>query len=246
MRIDISDEKARAYVTRHFWTPDALAAAVGVAWSRLQALIAAGVAPGAIYARDPAHGWWSALGGWVGDPDASHHYDEDAEIWLSPWTVWPLRRACLIGAGGAPDHLLAKAERDRFGLEFIDALSRVSAAPIAFPHCFTSSGKVHAEHAVRQAGEEWASWLDGGYAVCLRAFTGASCVKKESLGGLLKRHIADPVAWPMTPAESLDACAKLSALILPFAPWERPTGTPGRTIDVIVERFGLGAERPYD
>jgi hypothetical protein len=244
MPSEIFDRAARAYVERHFWTPEALSHAVGVPWERLEILIKARVAPGAVYARDPQGGWWSALGGWV-DGDGPALPEPLAEVWLSPWTAWAFRRAVLAAADGVSDEACARLEFGRFGLQFASALARIPSARAAFPDCFYDDGRVDPGNAALRAEKEWADWLDAGYAVCLKTFTGAACVEKESLGALLKRHVADPVAHPMTRVECLDACATLSGQMLPFAPWERPTGTPGLTIDVILERLGVGAERPY-
>jgi hypothetical protein len=33
--------------------------------------------------------------------------------------------------------------------------------------------------------------------------------------------------------------------MLPFAPWERPVGTPGVTIDRLLRDLSLGGELPY-
>jgi hypothetical protein len=70
-------------------------------------------------------------------------------------------------------------------------------------------------------------------------------VRKESLGAMLKRRVADGGDLSGSAGELLDACAALQQHLLPFAPWERPSGTPGRTIDVIVPALGLGIEQPY-
>lgn len=245
MPSEMFEQAARSYVDRHFWTPEALSRAVGVPWERLEALIEARVAPGLVYAREPQGQWWSALNGWV-ESDGPQFPTPVAEVWLSPWTAWAFRRAVLVSADGVRDEASAQFEFDRFQLQFTDALARIPSAPVAFAECFRDDGQVDSDRAVRRANQEWAAWLAGGYAVCLRAFTGATCVEKESLGALLKRHIADPANHPMTDVECIDTCGKLARLILPFAPWERPTGTPGRTIDVILERLGAGAEHPYD
>lgn len=243
MQTEPFDQAARAYVEAHFWTLPELAEAVAAPSSRVLELIAAGVAPGVIYARDPQRGWWSALAGWVGgdgDPPG-----DEAETWFSPWTVWALRHAQLAAREGLTDVAIARRAAEAFGQTFARALTDFAPARIAFAHCFDSQGRVDPARAATAADSEWRSWLGGGYAVCLRAFTGETCVKKESLGAQLKRHVADPEAWPMSADEALDACAGLAQLILPFAPWERPTGTPGRTIDVLLAQHALGCERPY-
>lgn len=243
MQTEKFDRAASAYVEAHFWTLPALAEAVDAPPSRVLELTKAGVAPGAIYARDPARGWWSALGGWAdGGGDAP---GGEAEAWFSPATVWDLRRARLAERESRSDAEIAQHAAEDFARAFTTALEAFAPAQIAFADCFDGSGRVEAVAAAARAKTEWESWLRGGYAVCLRAFSGETCVRKEALGALLKRHVADPGAWPMPAAEALDACAALAQLILPFAPWERPTGTPGRTLDVLLARHRLGRERPY-
>lgn len=244
MQTEPFDAAARAYVEAHFWTLEALAEATGLEPRRVLELITAGIAPGPVYRRDPQRGWWSALAGWVDGGDGAP--DDGAEAWFSPGAVWGLRSARLAEREGVPDAAIARRAAEAFGRTFAAALAAFEPARIAFPDCFDAEGHVERTAAETQAEMEWSSWLRGGYAVCLGAFTGETCVRKESLGALLKRHVADPDAWPMTPAEALEACAALAALMLPFAPWERPVGTPGRTIDALLTRHALGRERPYD
>lgn len=244
MQTEPFDTAARAYVEAHFWTLEALAEAAGLTPELVEALIAVGIAPGPIYRCDPTQGWWSALAGWVDGSEGAP--DGQAEAWFSPWAVWGLRTARLAEREGVPDSESARRAAEAFGREFISALAMVAPARITFPGCFDAEGQVDPAAAAAAADVQWRGWLKGGYAVCLRAFTGETCVRKESLGALLKRHVADPDAWPMTAAASLEACAALAALMLPFAPWERPVGTPGRTIDALLARHALGRERPYD
>ena len=53
------------------------------------------------------------------------------------------------------------------------------------------------------------------------------------LGGLVLLGASTAIAKPR------------SVLILPFAPWQRSTGTPGLTIDRLLSDRKLGSERPY-
>ncbi|WP_339913890.1 DUF6058 family natural product biosynthesis protein [uncultured Brevundimonas sp.] len=244
MQAEPFDTAARAYVAAHFWTPAALAEAAGVEPGRVTELAAAGIIPGPIYRRDPQRGWWSALAGWVDGGDGTP--DAGAEAWVSPWAVWSLRAAQLAGREGVSDAVIARRAQESFGRDFTAALATILPARIAFPDCFDAEGRVDPAMASVAADTQWRGWLRGGYAVCLRAFTGETCVQKESLGALLKRHVSAPDDWPMSAAETLEACAALAALMLPFAPWERPVGTPGRTIDTLLARHALGRERPYD
>lgn len=195
-----------------------------------------------IYAFD-RKGWWSALGGYrsgaVGRPS------DDAERWYSPAAVWGLRRARLALRGGASIAEAAARNRAQFQADFIAALDAVPEAANAFRSCFGADGAVDHAAAEVQAGEEWSAWLKGGYAVCLRIFTGGTCVAKESLAATLKRHIADPASYPMDAGEILALCERLTQLMLPFSPWERPGCTPGVTIDRLLRALSLGCELPY-
>jgi hypothetical protein len=237
-----NDDAIRAYVTAHFWPLDRLAAASDAREAEVAAMIAAGCAPGVIYAFDDG-GWWSALGGYRSG--AAGGPAEDAERWYSPAAAWSLRRARLALRGGASLAEAAAGNRARFQADFADALRAVPEAYHAFPACFRADGSVDEAAAATQASEEWAGWLGGGYAVCLRIFNAATCVIKESLRATLKRHIADPAAWPIDDVDLLTLCERLAQPMLPFAPWERPVGTPGVTIDRLLGDLSLGCEFPF-
>ena len=227
-----ADHDTRLYVERWFWTLDDLAEAVGVTPARVEQLIAAHCAPGPVYAFGD-DGWWSALGA-EGAPPAGEH-------WYSPGAAWGLRQAELAARGGISPTEAAILLRDRFAEAFVLALDRQRHARGAFAACF-SGDAVDPEAARAAAYDEWASWIQGGYGVCLRIFTAETCVAKESLGTWLKAAIAQPghdAVALLTDAEAL------AALLLPFAPWQRATGTPGRTIDRLLSEQRLGDDRPY-
>jgi hypothetical protein len=131
--------------------------------------------------------------------------------------------------------------RDRFAEAFVVALGQQRHARNAFAACF-SGDAVDPEAARAAAHDEWASWIQGGYGVCLRVFTAETCVAKESLGAWLKAAIGE-VGYDA--AAMLADCEALAALLLPFAPWQRATGTPGRTIDRLLYEQRLGDDRPY-
>jgi len=231
------------YVTDWFWPIDRLAQAVGISVSELADLIDAGCGPGAIYAFSSRYGWWSALDGHVdgydGPPPA------EAERWFAPATAWGFCRAVLARRQGAS---LAEAARENqavFVEDFVSALRRFPEARRGFADCFDRTGGIGDTVARAQAAQEWAAWIEGGYAVCLRIFTGETCVRKESLGAWLKAHIADPEGNPMTADQALSMSENLAQLMLPFAPWQRPRCTPGLTIDRLVSDLRLGAELPF-
>jgi hypothetical protein len=224
----------RRYVERWFWTLDALAQSVGSTPDEVAMLIAAGCAPGPIYVQIGGAEWWSALGGTAPPPPG--------ETWYAPGAAWGLRRAILGRRGGATPAQAAAANRARFVRDFVAEVGRVDGAARAFPRCFVD-GQVDGDAAAIVAGEEWGSWIAGGYGVCLGVFSAATCIAKESLGAAIKAALAKGDG---DTAELLDQAEALAGLILPFAPWQRPVGTPGRTIDRLLDEQRLGRERPYD
>ena len=232
----------RHYVSSWFRDAATLAKAVGVATADLGEMTAAGCAPGTIYAFSKEHGWWSALAGHRGGHDGQP--PPDAERWFAPAAVWWLRRAVLARREGASFETAARRNQAVFENEFVAALAQLPEARIAFADCFDANGAIAAA-ASKRAAQEWADWIKGGYAVCLRIFTGETCVRKEALAALLKCHIADPQSCPMTAAEALSACERLAHLMLPFAPWQRPHCTPGVTIDRLLADLDLGREFPF-
>jgi hypothetical protein len=227
-----ADDDARRYVKRWFWTLDDLAEAVGAAPGRVEQLIAAKCAPGPIYAKGPDR-WWSALGADDAPPAGEH--------WYSPGAAWGLRQAELATRGGSSPAEAAAMLRDRFADRFAVALGDQRYARLAFASCF-SGDTIDPDAARAAARDEWASWIQGGYGVCLRVFTAQTCVAKESLGAWLKVAIGEP---DHDAADLLTEAEALAGLLLPFAPWQRPTGTPGRTIDRLLRILRLGDDRPY-
>jgi hypothetical protein len=230
------------YVTDWFWPFDQLARAVGISAHELSDLIDAGCGPGAIYAFSNRHGWWSALDGHVDGHDGPPPME--AGRWFAPAAVWGFRRAVLARRQGASLEEAARRNQALFVDEFIGALERFPEARHGFADCFDRNGLIDAVARAR-AADEWSAWIKGGYAVCLRIFTGETCVRKESLGAWLKAHIADPECHPMTAEEILSVCERLAQLMLPFAPWQRPRCTPGVTIDWLLADLGLGEELPF-
>lgn len=226
------DDDARRYVERWFWTLDNLAEAVGVTPARIEQLIAANCAPGPIYARS-ADSWWSALGADGAAPAGEH--------WFSPGAAWGLRQAELATRSGSSPAEAAAMLLDSFADRFASALGHQRYARLAFATCF-SGDAVDLGAARAAARDEWASWIQGGYGVCLRIFTAETCIAKESLAAWLKAALAEP---DYDAAALLAEAETLAGLLLPFAPWQRPSGTPGRTIDRLLRKQNLGDDRPY-
>ena len=222
------------YVERHFWAIEELADAAGEAVPRIGELIAAGCAPKPVYGVRDGH-WSSALEEGF-DPSA-----QDA-VWHSRGSVWCLRRALAAGRAGASDVEAASLLRRTFAVGFAEALATVEGARLAFPRCFAADA-VDPAAASAAASREWDDWLDGGYGVCLRTFTARNCVAKEALAASLKAALAEGA---YDQGRLLQDAEALADLMLPFAPWQRESGTPGRTIDRLLAEQRLGRERHYE
>ncbi len=80
---------------------------------------------------------------------------------------------------------------------------------------------------------------------CLRRFSGESCVGKEALRARIRLHMDDVPGYRLDDNALFDLVERLESLVLPFAPWQRESGTPGRAIDAPLAMLGLGVELPY-
>lgn len=239
----VSDALAMRYADAWFWDLTTLAAASGLPEENVLALISAGCAPGVIYGRDRDGVWWSALAAANGDAEARP--PANAQCWYSPAATWWLRRAVLqLRAGATPDQA-AQHNRLTFTTEFTVLLRSTEGAPLAYPSCFDANGRVLEDQLASVAASEWADWINGAYGVCLRDFSARTCIQKSSLAALLKAHFAGRLSEVWTDERVIAATQELSALVTPFAPWERATGTPGQTIDVALKHLKLGVDHPY-
>lgn len=236
MRNQTPEHATRIYVARHFWRLSQLAAAAGLEEKEASHLIRAGCAPGPTYAWSGR--WWSALSASRGIDAAEP--PEGAEPFYSRSAAWDLRLARLSMRDGATAEAAADGNRDHFARRFVASLAEFEGAVEAFPSCWRE-GRFDPGAARIAAHKEWASWLQGAYGVCLRLFDARNCIAKETLAARLKRRIAAGAP----PGELLDDAQALAALILPFAPSERASGTPGRTIDALLAQAGLGDDLPY-
>ena len=228
------DHSTMRYLRQHFWTLDQLAAAVGQDNRTVERLIDARCAPGAIYVLD-GDVCWSAL-----DRD-DRSAPPPGERWYSRAAAWHLRRVLAAARDGISYEQLAARIRLKFGLEFSAALEMVPGAAAAFPACFEGSA-VRRAAAAATADREWEAWLDGGYGVCLRIFNGLTCVAKEAIAHAMKTALESS---DYDTEHMLGLGEHLSSLILPFAPWQRPSCTPGRTIDRLLSEQDLGNELPH-
>jgi hypothetical protein len=236
-------KKALRYMKNWFCQIDMVAEVVGVETKQIQQMIDAKCIPGAVYGFSRHTGWWSALGAFVGNLPAQP--PPEAQVWLSPAIVWWARRTVVLGRSGHNLAQIASMYQQGFVDEFAQALQQIEGAEFAKPDCFSRDGTLHVKNAREEAAQEWNGWTSGAYAVCLRNFTAQTCLRKEVLGAMIKRHFEQEGAGLYTEEELICMAQELEALITPFAPWERLTGTPGKTIDLNLQKFGLGVAFPY-
>jgi hypothetical protein len=225
-----------AYVQRWFLPPELFCRQIGAAPDLVEKLIDAGAMPGPIYAEHDG-AWWSALGATEPPPPGGRCY--------APAALWWGRRAMLSLKQGRSIDEAAARNRTHFIAAFVRALAEEPLALVAFPDAFPDE-RLDAGAAARCAVPEWESWIRGGYAVCLRRFSGESCVRKESLGKRIRLHMDRVPGYHLDDDSLFDLVERLESLVLPFAPWQRDVGTPGRAIDGPLAQLGLGIELPYE
>ncbi|MEW5686182.1 MAG: DUF6058 family natural product biosynthesis protein [Pseudomonadota bacterium] len=228
---DTSLSAARAYVTRVCWPAHDLAAGVGISEADLRALDAAGVVPAPTY-RVGREGVESAIGR-IGEAGA------DARGWFGPAVVVWLRRA-VVAAEQVSLSRLGDALAEDLTNDLVAVLD--ASAADAMIHGWTDlfrDGRCDPAAARAYVTQEWPAWMAGAWAVCLRRFDGRHLVIKEVERRRISGLLETGVATAMERLSLLDAMARLDAILLPFAPHERPTGTPGQFIDEPARRFGL-------
>lgn len=233
----LAAENLRAYADTHFLTLPAFLEASGLDATLFAALVEARALPGPIYRlwRDGTS--WSPIGGWVGTPrDATAKAE-----WFSPAaTVWA-RRATLMARSGATPEAIAQRFHEAFAADFAREIAENPFTRFGYPELLANAAAPGLLPATTKS--EWDAWINGGYAVCLRRFDARHLVVKNAQA-LRIRHITDEGRKPaLSPAEILDlldAIEQLDAVMLPFAPHQRPHGTPGKWIDAILARYDLG------
>ena len=238
-----SGAQTEVYVRSWFLPFATLVRQSGGTAQQIEALLVAGAAPGAIYARRSDGSWWSALDAFRGHGSAEP--PAQSEGWYTPAALYWLRRALLALRESASPTEAAERNREAFLGQFIDALKTEALAPSNYPEAFSDAEMIDIEAARRVGATEWDYWLSGAYAVCLRSFTGETCVTKESLAKAVKAELAADERT-MSDFALLDVVERLNSVMIPFAPSERPLCTPGVTVDRVLELLELGREEPYD
>lgn len=239
--IETEYEAAAAYVAAHCVPAGELAARVGVSPARLAELDAAKVLPAPTY-RVGRRSVISAIRA-LGEPEA------DAAGWYGVAVVDWLRRAATL-LETTPPGWLKEAMADWLAQDLRAELQAQAADAAAFgwAEMFGADGACGLKAVRGYVDGEWRGWMLGGWAVCLRRFDGRHLAVKE----IERRRIAaltgqggKPLLEPGERLAVVDAMRRLDAVLLPFAPHERPHGTPGIFLDEPARRYGLPWTPPF-
>ncbi|CAN7596237.1 DUF6058 family natural product biosynthesis protein [Devosia sp. LjRoot16] len=224
----------QSYVERHFVELAELADRAGADMATVAGLVAAGAAPEPSYRIWPNGAFSSPIGGAHGGEPQGLPTD-----WYAPAAVWWIRRA--LGMSLAPAEIAQRFAAD-FVVEFVTQLSALSDGQLAYPDVYVG-GVLSRDAAAALAAAEWADWINGGYGVCLRHWSAADAIAKMLQRGRIIALTNGATRETLSPSDRLallEALERLEAVILPFAPHQRPSGTPGLWIDRILKRYGLG------
>ncbi len=225
--------RARAYVEATATPRESLAAASGISERDLAAIEAAGALPNPTYVifvnavRSPIRT--------LGEPTD----DGGAEYYCPAVLSW-LRRAALIWPS---EPGLSERLKSWFAGSLRNALQAqaTAARQFAWSHLFGANGAISEAALEQEAGSLHANWMNGGWAVCLRRWNGDHVVTKDLERARIGALTQDAMRELNTEErlQLLDAIERLDSVILPFAPHERPHGTPGLFIDRMRERYGV-------
>lgn len=197
----------------------------------LRTLVAAGVVPGPVYRLDEVGNIWSALGAYLegeAAPRIKFHL-----AWYTPAAAYWVRAAKLDREIAVAD--ISKQYKKDFAEDYAYAIVNLNA-----------DLKPYGEQ-IENAEQSWDAWIRGAYAVCMRSFS-ADAVVEKLVRRMRAREFLGLGVQNLTSMERkvfLRDLSRLSTLLTPFSPFERPTGTPGTLIDKGLEALGLGTENPF-
>jgi hypothetical protein len=225
--------RSRAYVEAIATPRDTLAAASGVSERALADIEAAGALPAPTYVlfdnaiRSPIRV--------LGEPP-----EDGGRAFYCPPVVHWLRRAKLIGADRKD--VLPRLEA-WFADDFAAALRAQAqdARQFAWAHLFDATGEIAPDALAAQVQILHQEWMNGGWAVCLRRWNGHHVVTKDLERARIGALTGD-AARDLNAADRqtlFNAIERLDSVMLPFAPHERPHGTPGLFVDRMRERYGV-------
>lgn len=227
------------YLERYFLSQDQFTNAANISLEQFNALIKAKAMPGPIYKLWENGAVWSPIGGQHGNPD----FEQPVSTWYTYAALWPARQAKIVmeRESLSPDQVAAMLERE-FAEDFRAAVLATEARAFEYQSLFNGPD-LDKQKLLEQSQLEWQSWIDGGYAVCLRRWDGAHPVAKNVEIARI-RVLTDGGKKPAPTATEqralLKAIKRLDEVMLPFAPYQRPLGSPGKWVDQILAKYGLG------
>lgn len=235
------NQAAFDYVDFWFWDKTVLLNAANIKHPLLKELIEAKAVPGIIYSFHEKGGWWSALAAYKGETQP--HPRQGGQDYYSPASLWWLRHSLLSLKKGMSLQETATHNATNFQQQFRILYKKL---PLCYPQLSYALPPISEAELNALARTEWKAWISGSYGVCLRDFTADICLRKEALAKTLKAHLSDQSEGPgISQGELLHMAQDLASLLLPFAPWERPTATAGVILDPIIRSFGLGIDIPH-
>lgn len=216
---------SKAWIESECVSASALSAAVGIDDSTLKILIEAGLLPAATYQIGGA-GVVSPVARMGTVDTVSHSYYGPAVV------TWLRRCAAHLAAHGRA--AFERSLRDWLSTDFAAKIAAEAALAQhhAWSELFDREGCPVREKVSAAADELWASWFDGGWAVCLRRFDAHHVVVKDievaRVAGIAARPRED---WNVI--ELAEAMLRYDAVARPFAPFERTMSSRCKTIDAI-------------
>lgn len=155
--------------------------------------------------------------------------------YYGPAIIGWLRRAAIYSRL-YPPHQLRDALRRWLEQDFRSALVAQSdaAAKFGWSHLF-KGGELSPHRFQAAATQLWHEWLEGGWAVCLKRFSGHDVVTKD----IEVERIPALLEGRAPAADLIDAMLRFDEIIQPFAPFERPISSRYRVIDKVVADHDL-------
>ncbi len=227
------------YLEIYFLSLEQFTNAANISPEQFNALIEAKAMPGPIYKIWNNDAVWSPVGGQHGNPDS----EQPVSTWYTAAALWPARQAKLMmeSESLSPDQVTPMFEREFTG-DFRAALLANGAQAFEYQSLFNGPD-LDEQKLLEQSQLEWQSWIGGGYAVCLRRWDGSHPVIKNVEIARIRTLTGDGKKPALTTAEQktlLNAIKRLDEVMLPFAPYQRPLGSPGKWVDQILAKYGLG------
>lgn len=221
-------ERSRAYVETTCTPRELLAAASAVDEATLHTLEQAGGMPAPTYTV--FDGAIRSAIRELGNPP-----NQGGRAFYAPAVVAWLRRAVLLDA---------RALQAWFAESFEAALvaQAIDARAQGWTRLFAPGGSLERDALTAEVQSLHADWLNGGWAVCLRRWNGYHVVTKDLERARIGAITADGTRETLSAPERSalrDAIERLDAVMLPFAPFERPHGTPGLYIDAMRQRYAV-------